>query len=191
MPSVEERATGARVIRLIDDAAFVVANVWSLVRDEAEASALLDKIGGFGPPMIVPAASYLAAAQTRPESVLGVGVWIAPDADFESYARALSAAPLIAIDFPSFRDGRGLSIGFVLRTRFGYRGELRAIGDVLRDQLENMRRCGFDSFAVRADKSITDALKGFSEISVRYQGMVADPRPLFRRREDVSATQTD
>jgi uncharacterized protein (DUF934 family) len=191
MPSVEERATGTRVIRLIDDVAFVVANVWSLVRDEAEASALLDKVGGFGPPMIVPAVSYLAAAQARPDSVLGVGAWIAPDADFESYAHALSAAPLVAVDFPSFRDGRGLSIGFVLRTRFGYRGELRAIGDVLRDQLENMRRCGFDSFAIRADKSITDALKGFSEISVRYQGMVADPLPLFRRREDVSATEAD
>jgi uncharacterized protein (DUF934 family) len=109
-------------------------------------------------------------------------VWISPDDDFESCMPQLKNMQLIAVDFPSFRDGRGYSIATLLRTRYGWTGELRAIGDVLRDQLNYMRRCGFDSFAVRADKDIHDALLSFSRYSVRYQGAVDDPVPLFRRR---------
>jgi uncharacterized protein (DUF934 family) len=70
----------------------------------------------------------------------------------------------------------------LLRTRYGWAGELRAIGDVLRDQLNYMRRCGFDAFSVRSDKDIHDAIKSFSHYSVRYQGAVDNPLPLFRRR---------
>ncbi|WP_292932560.1 DUF934 domain-containing protein [Noviherbaspirillum sp.] len=109
-------------------------------------------------------------------------VWIAPDDDFETLVVQLLKLDLIAVDFPVFRDGRGYSIATLLRTRYGWTGELRAIGDVLRDQLNYMRRCGFDSFAVRADKDIHDAIKSFTHYSVRYQGAVDDPVPLFRRR---------
>ena len=190
MPVVEEQGAGRQVIRLIDTAPVIVDDEWRLVRDEDEAAALL--AGHDSERAIVPVDSWLGAVAAGGTSALhGVGVWIAPDADFEGYASTLMEVPLIAVDFPNFKDGRGLSIGFVLRTRFGYRGEIRAVGDVLRDQLENMRRCGFDSFAVRVDKNIRDALKGFSEISVRYQGMAGDARPLFRRRdtdEDVRAS---
>ena len=59
------------------------------------------------------------------------------------------AFPVIAVDFPRFADGRGYSIGFNLRARLGFKGELRAIGDVLRDQLFYMRRVGFDAFEPR------------------------------------------
>lgn len=111
-----------------------------------------------------------------------LGVWLAPDdepadlvADFEKIA-------LIGVDFPVFRDGRGYSIARLLRERYGWRGELRAIGDVLRDQLNFMARCGFDAFAVRPDKDIHDALKAFGEFSVQYQSAVDMPQPLFRRR---------
>jgi uncharacterized protein (DUF934 family) len=203
MQTDEGLAGKRQVIRLIDNAPVIVDDEWALERDDVPGLAVPDSgiesgINGAIESdetsrrrVIVPVARYLAAAQTRPERsglANGAGVWISPDADFEAYAHELRDVPLIAIDFPSFRDGRGLSIGFILRTRFGYRGELRAIGDVLRDQLENMRRCGFDSFSIRPGKSITDALKGFSEISVRYQGMAGDPRPLFRRRDDLPVT---
>ena len=90
--------------------------------------------------------------------------------------------PLIALEFPSFRDGRAYSQAYLLRTRLGWQGELRAVGDVLRDQLSHMRQCGFDAFAVREDKSATDALKGLNGISVLYGRSVLEPRPLFRRR---------
>lgn len=110
-------------------------------------------------------------------------LWISPDDDFESCAEQLGQLDLIAVDFPSFRDGRGYSIAYLLRSRYGWKGELRAIGDVLRDQLNYMRRCGFDAFALRADKNIHDALKSFSRYSVQYQGAVDQPLPLFRRRQ--------
>ena len=69
---------------------------------------------------------------------------------------------MIAVDFPKFSDGRGYSIAYNLRKRLGYTGELRAIGDVLRDQLFQMYRCGFDAYATRQDRSIVDALKGLT-----------------------------
>lgn len=109
------------------------------------------------------------------------GVWLAPDDEVESLLPWLGVLPLIAIDFPSFRDGRGYSQAYLLRTRLGWRGELRAVGDVLRDQLSHMRQCGFDAFAVRADKPVDDALKGLAGVSVLYGRSAIEPRPLFRR----------
>ena len=89
---------------------------------------------------------------------------------------------LIAVRFPKFTDGRGYSIARVLR-RLGWKGELRAVGDVLRDQLFYMHRVGFNAFAVRSDKDIHDALKALKDFSVRYQGSVDQPQPLFKRRQ--------
>ncbi|MFR0693296.1 DUF934 domain-containing protein [Enterobacterales bacterium AE_CKDN230030158-1A_HGKHYDSX7] len=110
------------------------------------------------------------------------GVWLAPEDDPEDLIWRLKEPALIAIDFPSFRDGRGYSLAYLLRSRLGWRGELRAVGDVLRDQLAHLRQCGFDAFAVREDKSVEDALKGLSGLSVLYGRSVIEPRPLFRRR---------
>ena len=110
------------------------------------------------------------------------GVWLGPDDEVETLKPFLSVLPLIAVDFPSFRDGRGYSQAYLLRTRLDWTGELRAIGDVLRDQLSHMRQCGFDSFAVREDKATEDALKGLAGVSVAYGRSVIEPRPLFRRR---------
>lgn len=110
------------------------------------------------------------------------GLLLNPDDDPMELQPWLGVLRLIAIDFPSFRDGRGYSQAYLLRTRLGWCGELRAVGDVLRDQLSHMRQCGFDSFAVREDKSVHDALKGLAGMSVQYGRSVIEPRPLFRRR---------
>ncbi|WP_275627764.1 DUF934 domain-containing protein [Pseudomonas sp. 273] len=110
------------------------------------------------------------------------GVWLGPDDDLQRLLGQLDKLPLIAIDFPSFRDGRGYSLAYLLRRRLGWRGELRAVGDVLRDQLAHLRQCGFDAFAVRQDKSVEDALKGLAGLSVLYGRSAIEPRPLFRRR---------
>jgi uncharacterized protein (DUF934 family) len=93
----------------------------------------------------------------------------------------LGRLALIAIDFPGFQDGRGYSSARALRTRLGFRGELRAVGDVMRDQIFLMHRCGIDSFAVKASKDATKALDAFDDFSVTYQGAADDERPLFRR----------
>lgn len=97
--------------------------------------------------------------------------------------QALHELPLIAVQFPKFADGRGYSIARLLRDRLQYRGELRAVGDVLRDQLFYMARVGFDSFALKPGKDIEGALEAFNDFSVTYQAAADDPRPLFRRIE--------
>lgn len=89
--------------------------------------------------------------------------------------------PLIAVDFPAFTDGRGYSTARMLRSRLGYKGEIRAVGDVMRDEMFLMSRCGIDSFAVKATKDIEKALSAFEDFSVTYQAAADDERPLFRR----------
>ncbi|NVD74017.1 DUF934 domain-containing protein [Duganella sp. BJB488] len=110
-----------------------------------------------------------------------IGVWIASDERPEALKDDLSKVALIAVDFPKFTDGRGYSIAYNLRTRLGWTGELRAIGDVLRDQLFSMRRVGFNAYATRPDRSIHEALKGLSDFSETYQASVDQKVPLFRR----------
>ena len=110
-----------------------------------------------------------------------LGVWLASDQRAEDLQNDLEEFSLIAVDFPRFADGRGYSIAYHLRARLNYRGELRAIGDVLRDQLFYMQRVGFDSFAPRADKDIHEALKGLSDFSLTYQASADEKLPLFRR----------
>ncbi|CAG4926509.1 DUF934 domain-containing protein [Paraburkholderia gardini] len=116
-----------------------------------------------------------------------IAVWLEPDSEPADVVADFDRLALIAIDFPVFRDGRGYSIARLLRERHGYKGEIRAIGDVLRDQVRLMYRCGFDAFAVREDKDIHDAFKAFDDFTVQYQGAVDDPVPLFRRREAAAA----
>lgn len=126
--------------------------------------------------------SMRAAEVSQGHEVSLNGVWLAPDDDEELLAPWLNALSLIALQFPSFRDGRAYTQAYVLKARLGWSGELRAVGDVLRDQLSHMRQCGFNSFAIREDKSASDALKGLSGISVLYGRSAIEPRPLFRRR---------
>lgn len=133
--------------------------------------------------VIVPLKVWLAHAELKDRSDLGV--WFASDERWEELQPVLQQNPqqfaLIAVDFPKFTDGRGYSIAYNLRTRLGYNGELRAIGDVLRDQLFYMQRVGFNAFAVRADKNIDDALKGLTDFSEKYQTSWDEKTPLFRR----------
>lgn len=89
---------------------------------------------------------------------------------------------LIAIEFPKFTDGRGYSVGRMLRDRHGYTGELRAVGWVLRDNLFYMERCGFDAFELKAGKPLESALEAFHEFAATYQADAADKRPIYRRR---------
>ncbi|MBF5056384.1 hypothetical protein Y5W_01678 [Alcanivorax sp. 521-1] len=111
------------------------------------------------------------------------GVLLEPDDDPEAVRAEIVRIPLIALRFPSFRDGRAYSQASLLRSRYGFQGDLRAVGDVLRDQLALMRHCGFSSFAVREDKCLTDAIKGLADFERVYARSVAQPEPRFRRSE--------
>lgn len=109
-------------------------------------------------------------------------VWLNPAEEIEVLADDLEKLPLIALEFPSFTDGRHYSSARILRERYKYSGEIRGIGDVLKDQLFAMQRCGFNSFAVKADKDIEKALLSLNDFSETYQGATDQPLPLFRRR---------
>lgn len=111
-----------------------------------------------------------------------VGVQLRSDQEAKQIADVLPELAVVAVEFPGFKDGRGYTTARLLRERFGFKGEIRAVGDVLRDQLYYMERCGFDAFELKAGKDIDGALQAFHEFSVTYQGATDDPRPLFRRR---------
>jgi len=114
-----------------------------------------------------------------------VGVWLASDARPEALADDVAHLPLIAVEFPKFTDGRGYTIAYRLRARYG-----RAFGDVLRDQLFYMQRVGFDAFALRADCDPHDAVQGLHDFSDSYQ-QSWDAPPLFRRVQRGSQRQGD
>ena len=113
---------------------------------------------------------------------LQLGIWLQPDEDPAEIAPWVNRLPIIALSFESFLDGRAYSQAYLLRSRYGFKGELRAIGDVLRDQLAAMRHCGFTAFAVRADKSVVNAMEGLKAFDLIYARSVTNPEPLFKRR---------
>lgn len=100
-----------------------------------------------------------------------IGVQVPNDVLAEDLLVELGDVDLIAIDFPIYRDGRGFSTARLLR-RGGFQGELRATGNVLRDQIAFMERCGFDAYEVAEGKSLERALEGFEDFSVTYQDAI-------------------
>ena len=167
----------------------VVADDWSVLRleeDEAAEGAVVPE-----GKIIVPLAVWLAqrdALAARSD----IGVWIGADERPDALKGELDKFAVVAVDFPKFTDGRGYSIAYNLRKRLGYTGQLRAIGDVLRDQLFSMHRVGFDAYATRPDRSIHDALKGLTVFSETYQASVDQSQPLYRRHErDVRVESSD
>jgi uncharacterized protein (DUF934 family) len=157
---------------------------WTLVREAAALTDLPD-----GVPVIVPLNLWVerrAALIARGE----VGVWLAPADDPGALASDVHRLPVIAVDFPQFTDGRGYSHARLLRSRYGYEGELRAVGDVARDQLYYLSQCGFDAFAVRDDKDARDALASLDDFGDGYQ-LTQARTPWFRRRAANAATSCE
>lgn len=162
----------------------IIDDAWVVMRDVAE----LEDIGRFdGQDLIVPLpwwlenrGSLIAQRQGR------TGVWLDSHELPEAIREDLPLLEVVALNFPVFSDGRPYSSARELRTVMGYQRELRAIGDVLRDQLFYMARCGFDSFAMREDQNLEFSLKAFDDFHEGYQSSVDRPVPLFRRRQQAS-----
>jgi uncharacterized protein (DUF934 family) len=105
-----------------------------------------------------------------------------PGDDPALVADRLGRVARVEVNFPKFGDGRGYSIARLLRERYGYKGELRAVGAVVRDHLFYMESCGFDAFELREGEDPAEALAAFDDFSESYQASVTRPLPLFRRR---------
>jgi len=139
--------------------------------------------------------------------VLPLSVWLARKAEFAARVAAgevgvwleayelvetlvadqadLNVFPVIGVFVERHADGRVFSTASLLRTRFGFRNELRAFGDVLRDQLFFLNRCGFSAFAIRPDRSTEEALASLNDFSEPYQAAVVVDQPLWRRHARV------
>lgn len=157
----------------------VVADPW--LRLELSADGSLPPVPAKGD-IIVP----LAMWRSLRDELLGrpgrLGVWLDSNEEPAAIAEDLRLFGVVAVNFPKVTDGRGYSIACLLRERYGWKGELRAIGDVWRDQVFFLASCGFNAFALREGEDPREALAAFGDFSEAYQRSVARPLPLFRRR---------
>jgi uncharacterized protein (DUF934 family) len=110
-----------------------------------------------------------------------LGIRLSGEDPLEEIVPDLDNFALIVLQFPAFTDGRSYSYARLLRDRYGYKGEIRAQGDVLHDQLFNMIQCGFNSFELANPNRIADAMDAFDVFSESYQTTALKPDPLYRR----------
>lgn len=99
--------------------------------------------------------------------------------DVDPRTVSLDGVNRIDLHFPAFTDGRALSQAYLLRRRLGFKGEIRATGDVLADQLPQIRRCGFSAAVLRADQDLATAQRQLGYFSAHYQGDAVNVQPLF------------
>lgn len=152
------------------------------VTQEQIATTIIPTVGK----IIVPLSVFVANADALASRIdaSAVGIWLDTHETLESLISAvgdINQLPIIAIHVERFADGRIFSLGTLLRSRYGFKNELRAFGDVLKDQLFFLKRSGFTSFLIRADRSAENALASLHDFSQPYQGAVDEPQPVFKR----------
>ena len=142
--------------------------------------------GEDGPPVSIPAEPHLLlelpqwhAARAQWPAHLPVGLLLANDQDVEALDEDLHRFALLALRFPKWTDGRAYSQARLLRSRFGFAGQIRATGDVLVDMLPLLARTGFDAAVLRADQSIDAAERALEFFNGHYQGDTHQKRPPF------------
>ncbi len=150
-----------RCIKLGASGARIIEDPWALLEEQAT------QIPGHGK-IIAPLSLWCerrAELLRRGET----GVQLPADAELAELLPDLPALPLVAIDFPRFTDGRGFSLGRLLRQRHGFKGELRAAGHFLLEQLYYLQRCGFDAFCPEPAQDLERALEYIHDFRFRYQ----------------------
>lgn len=164
--------------RLIDKSGTPIANPWTLLAKDCS----LEQAQAEAGQLIVPLQLWLASNQALRATGKPLAVWLDSDESVTALAAALAQLPLIALNFPVFTDGRNFTNATRLHQHYHYSGEIRAIGDVLRDQLFYMRRCGFSTFDLRDSVKLEDAQQALQDFHDNYQSTIEQPVPLFRRR---------
>jgi uncharacterized protein (DUF934 family) len=119
--------------------------------------------------VILPLTEFREFAGTWKNHAKALGVLLSQSDDPALIANDFDKLRLIAVDFPSFTDGRGYSKARLLRERFAWQGELRAVGDIQRDQIFLLSRAGFDTFALRDDQDVGVSLGAFNDFTRGYQ----------------------
>ena len=179
MLNTVKSSAGTRIIKN----GLVVDDAWKLITLAADETPETVKLP-VGP-LLVPASVWRARRaeliSREYEHGWPLGVWLTAEEGPEAIAADVDDFTVIAVEFSRFADGRGYSTARLLRTRYGYDGELRALGDVLRDQLFYLQRVGFDAFALRADKNIEDARASLADFTAAYQS-AADLSSSLQRR---------
>ncbi|SHE68503.1 Uncharacterized conserved protein, DUF934 family [Microbulbifer donghaiensis] len=164
---------------IIDGA--VIENAWRLLPqadDDVEITA--DSLAPGN--VILPYKLWRSLRDDLAERAHEIGVWLDSDESAELLGEDAKSLPLIAVHFPAFADGRGFSTGRLLRERYGFEGELRAVGAFMRDQLTYLRRCGFNAYAYEGQQPLAGLLESLRDFSDSYQAALDQPLPLFRRR---------
>ena len=111
-----------------------------------------------------------------------IAIWLDSDELISDIKHQIGEFSVIALNFPVFSDGRSYTNARELRQSLNYKGEIRAIGDVLRDQIFYMSRCGFDSFQLRPDQDPSACIDALQDFQESYQSTSENQNPLFRRR---------
>lgn len=162
--------------KLIKDGA-LAKDEWIMVHD-AESVASVFPSGK----IILP----LSVWRTHKDELLSrkdqIGVWLASDEFAELIGAEAEELPIIALNFPTFMDGRSFSTARLLRERYNFTGELRAIGHIIRDQLFYLKRCGFNSYSFSDETDVHAALESLNDFTETYQAAADQSQPLFRRR---------
>ena len=139
-------------------------NEWTLATTAEE-------IPPLGPVYVTPEL-WAEARESLLQSGRPLGLWLKSDQRPQDFADDIRYLQSVALEFPKFTDGRAYSAARILRERLGYKGELRAVGQVLRDQLLFMQRCGFDAFELAKQDDAEEWLEALREFSVWYQSAV-------------------
>ena len=152
----------------------VTEDPWLRLADEEQPEA--------GRPAIVSLERWQAERETLQGRNAPLGLWLRSDQSPAEMADDLRYFDVIALEFPKFNDGRAFSYARLLRERYGYRGEVRAVGEVLRDLLLYMHRCGFDAFTPDAPLDPQDVEAAFTRFPQVYQAATDARQPIWNLR---------
>ncbi len=153
----------------------LVEDEWTLAVDAATHSPATGKL-------IVPLARWRIERECLLAQAHAVGVLLPNTEDVEVAYSEVADRPLLALQFPTFSDGRALTQATLLRTRLGFTGELRAVGDVVRDLVFWLGRCGFDAIVPRPDQDLSDCCAALHEIRAAYQPAADGQASAWARR---------
>jgi uncharacterized protein (DUF934 family) len=170
-----------KLIKLHGHGAEWAEDAFVALEDDAPAP----EVGG----VLVSLARFQADGDAWLSSGRTVGVRLAPDEAVEGLAYDLPRLSLVALTFPKFRDGRAYSAASLLRERYGFAGEVRAVGDVLREQAHFMARCGFDAFEPSDDSTPEQWARSAFRFHHVYQAAADTRPPAFLEREASAPAQ--